>query len=52
MLIKKVISKLVNDNIRITKTKDILSTTKEFYQNIYKSNENVIDNTPFLIILI
>ena len=33
--------------MEINKTKDILSETKSFYQNIYKQNKNITDNTDF-----
>ena len=44
---KKNISKLIKNNIEIVKTKDILTETKQFYENIYKKNNNVINNDDF-----
>ena len=44
---KKNISKLIKNNTEIVKTKDILTETKQFYENIYKKNNNVINNEDF-----
>ena len=44
---KKNISKLIKNDIEIVKTKDILTETKQFYENIYKKNTNIINNEFF-----
>ena len=44
---KKIISKLIKNNVEIVTTKEILTETKSFYENIYKKKDNIIDNDNF-----
>ena len=44
---KKNISKLIKNGTEINKTNEILSETKDFYKNIYKLKNNVMNNEDF-----